>query len=67
MENYISHLKRIPLVLRKKTKTSFKNNFKKIKNLTKFRARLAMIFKSVSTLKNTLKCFWDENKVFDKF
>ena len=31
------------------------------------RARLAVIFKSVSTLKNTFKCFWDENKVFDKF
>ena len=31
------------------------------------RARLAVIFKSVSALKNTFKCFWDENKVFGKF
>ena len=30
-------------------------------------ARLVVIFKSVSTLKNTFKCFWDKNKMFDKF
>ena len=33
----------------------------------RLRARLVVIFKSVSTLKNTFKCFWDENKVFGKF
>ena len=41
--------------------------FIKILVVTCLRVRLAVIFKSVSTLKNTFKCFWDENKVFEKF
>ena len=53
--------------------TAYKKQLVQNSKITRFlnqhtiRARLAVIFKSVSTFKNTFKCFWDENKVFGKF
>ena len=51
----------------KQLKCFFRKIFVSDSLKTILRARLAVIFKSVSTLKNTFKCFWDENKVFGKF